>query len=363
MTRHLLGATGYLTIFLPFALLIVGQVLDAPYLSALVIFGVGPLSRLVLGNVANDMPEWDERTSTLLDRLPSAYAVAFPPMMALFLLILNNQPPTEGTAWVGLGLSLWTCLFFAVVVAHELVHQGGSRRRLGWLLAGAAGYPWLAHEHLPHHGTSGNVVLAEWPRRDESVWNFVVRRSLRVVRSALEYNVLLAARKRRGTARGGLLEAVSATAATAVAMGLAAGVSGLVLYLCVLVGVHFGVQAVTYLQHWGLGVDSVPGADEGRFAWEDRCQFQVWLMLHLALHHAHHHNSVLPYYRLAPHPASPRLPAGYVLLLFASFIPPLWRWLMTPALDKWKDDPYAHVEPVRWRLVCLPMHYQANAQV
>lgn len=117
-----------------------------------------------------------------------------------------------------------------------------------------------------------------------------------------------------------------------------------------------------YLQHWGLGVDSVEGADEGRFAWEDRCQFQVWLMMHLALHHAHHQRSSTPYYRLAPHPRSPRLPSGYVLLLFASFFPTLWRWLMTPALESWKRNPDAHVEPVRWRLVCLPSDYSLSAR-
>ena len=166
-----------------------------------------------------------------------------------------------------------------------------------------------------------------------------MRRTVRVVRSAREHNAILAARKRLPPARGGLPEALAATAATATAMTMAAGAAGLLLYACVVAGVHFGVQAVTYLQHWGLGVDSVDDAAEGRYAWEDRCQFQVWLMLHLALHHAHHQNSGVPYYRLAPHKASPRLPAGYVLLLFASFIPPLWRWLMLPALENWKRPP------------------------
>ena len=361
MPIHLLSASGYFIIFLPFALLIAGHQLGAPYLSAAVVLGLGPLSRLVLGNVPSELPEWNERTSTLLDRLPSAYVAAFPLLMVWFLLDLHDDRPTNPAAWIGLGLSLWTCLFFAVVVAHELVHQPGHRRRLGWLLAGAAGYPWLAHEHLPHHGTSGNVELAEWPRLDESVWRFVVRRSVRVVRSAYEYNAILAARRRRSPMQGGLPEALAAMLVTAMAVTVAAGMQGLVLYLCVVAGVHFGVQAVTYLQHWGLGVDSVEGASEGRFAWEDRCRFQVWLMLHLALHHAHHHNSALPYYRLAPHAASPRLPAGYVLLLFASFIPPLWRWLMLPALQNWKQDPGAPVEPMRWRLVCLPVHYGPKA--
>ncbi len=61
--------------------------------------------------------------------------------------------------------------------------------------------------------------------------------------------------------------------------------------------------------------------------------------------------------------ASPRLPAGYVLLLFASFFPPLWRWLMLPALESWIRDPHAHVEPLPWRLVCLPVHYEAKTEL
>lgn len=362
MPHHFFNALGYLAIFLPFSLLIAGPQFDMPYLAAAVVLGLGPLLRPVLGNAEHELPDWDERTTLLLDRLPSIYAAAFPFLIAWVLIDIHLHRPSTAGDWIGLGLSLWTCLFFAVVVAHELIHCGGGRRRAGWLLSGAAGYPLLAHEHLSHHAASGNVDLAEWPRKDESVWSFAVRRSVRIVHSAREYNALLAARNRRRPLHGGLAEAAAATAVTAAAFAAAGGVAGLVLYLCVGAGVHFGVQAVTYLQHWGLGVDSVDDADEGRYAWEDRCQFQVWLMLHLALHHAHHQDSSRPYYRLAPHLASPRLPAGYVLLLFASFVPPLWRWLMIPALESWKRDPQAHVEPARWRLVCLPADYAPSLQ-
>jgi fatty acid desaturase len=357
MQRNRFFLLGYLVIFLPFGLLAVGQIVDMPYLAAAVVFGLGPLTRLALGNVPNELPEWSESEATLLDTLPALYGALFPLLMGLAIACIAIYPPGSGMDWLATGLSLWTCQFFAVVVAHELVHQGGSRRRVGWLLAGAAGYPLLAHEHLFHHAVSGNVGLAEWPRRDESLWNFVARRTARVLRSAVEYNALLAARQQRPAWHGGLPEAFAAMLVTASAFALGGGLAAVLLYLGVSAGVHFGVQAVTYLQHWGLGDDSVDGAAEGRYAWEDRCQFQAWLMLHLALHQAHHQNSSLPYYRLAPHPASPRLPAGYVLLLLASFFPPVWRWLMEPALEQWKRDPHAHVEPARWRLICLPTDY------
>ena len=219
MPHNLFGAIGYLAIFLPFVLLIVGQAIEAPYLAAAIIFGVGPLSRPVLGNVSNELAEWDERTATFLDRLPVVYAVAFPLLLGWVLSDLGAHPPSRMSSWIWLGLSFWTCMFFAVVVAHELIHQGGHRRRIGWLLAGAAGYPLLAHEHLPHHSTSGNVDLAEWPRRDESVWGFAARRTVRVIRSAAEHNAILAARKGRGAVHGGLSEALAATAVVSLAYG------------------------------------------------------------------------------------------------------------------------------------------------
>ena len=119
MPHSHIGAIGYLTIFLPFALLIFGQAIDAPYLAAAIIFGVGPFSRPVLGNVSDELPEWDERTATLLDVLPVAYAAAFPLLLCWVLSDIGAHPPSRLLNWVWLGLSLWTCLFFAVVVAHE----------------------------------------------------------------------------------------------------------------------------------------------------------------------------------------------------------------------------------------------------
>ena len=125
MPHNLFGAIGYLAIFLPFVLLIVGQAIDAPYLAAAIIFGVGPLSRPLLGNVSQELVEWDERTATFLDRLPVVYAAAFPLLLGWVLSSLGAHPPSRMLSWIWLGLSLWTCMFFAVVVAHELIHQGG----------------------------------------------------------------------------------------------------------------------------------------------------------------------------------------------------------------------------------------------
>ncbi|WP_083440587.1 fatty acid desaturase [Aquincola tertiaricarbonis] len=353
-------AVGYILVFSPFTLLLTGQLWNIPWLAFAVIFGVGPLLRSLTGNVPERTVLWSERTAGLLDRLPIVYAV-FATLATVTSIVLLSRDGVPGSLGFWYGASLWTCCFFAVVVAHELIHQSTQRRRLGQALAAIAGYPLLLHEHLMHHSTSGNVELAEWPRLDESVWRFTMRRTVRVWRSTVEHNALQARRRGRGILLGGAAEALALTSFTAVGFLWAAGLHGLLIYLGVAVALHFGVQAVTYLQHWGLGVDSVADADQGRYAWEDRCQFQGWLMLNLALHHAHHQESRLPYYRVVPYRGSPRLPAGYVLLLLTSFVPPIWRWLLLPALRSWKVDPLRHVEPQGWRLVCLPQHFEKQS--
>ena len=351
-------AIGYLLIFMPWLLLIAGQIFDLQWLAFACVFIVGPISRFVLGNVSEQPPLWSERAASALDMLPVAYAVISTFSLGTSLALTRLRGIGEDIVW--LGLSLWTCCFFAVVVAHELIHQRGWRRRAGAILAGLAGYPLLAQEHLMHHSVSGNVEVAEWPRLNETVWRFTARRSWRIVHSALQVNRLQAARQGRHPVIGGLAESVLATALTAGAFAWAAGTEGLLLYGAVIFGVHFGVQAVTYLQHWGLGDDNLADADEGRFAWEDRCRFQGWLMLNMALHQAHHGDSRLPFYRVVPQAGSPRLPAGYVSLLLASLVPPLWRWLMLPALRAWQADPLRHVEPEGWRLVCLPRRFEVD---
>lgn len=348
-------AFGYLVIFVPLTLLVLGQIVGPPWLAFFAIFCVGPFSRFVLGNTSEQPTFWSERTASILDVLPAIFAVFAIVAFGFSIALVEKSGFGADPLWFG--VSLWTCCFFAVVVAHELIHQKGWRRQMGGFLAGAAGYPWLAHEHLMHHSVSGNVELAEWPRLNESVWRFAARRTRRVFRSALQCNAMQAAKRDRHPFFGGLADSLLGTSLMAVGFGWAAGVGGVLLYAAVVVGVHFGVQAVTYLQHWGLGDDSIADADENRYAWEDRCRFQGWLMLNMALHQTHHRDSRLPFYRVVPQTGSPRLPAGYVILLLASFMPPIWRWLMVPVLRAWKIDPNRHVEPQGWRLVCLPKHF------
>ena len=116
--------------------------------------------------------------------------------------------------------------------------------------------------------------------------------------------------------------ATAITSATAALFALGAGWGGLALYLGVALGVWFGVQLINYIQHWGLGDDHLGRSALHGYGWEDDCRLQAWTTLSLSLHNAHHQRSRLPYYRVSLAPDSPRLPAGYgLLMVLCLFLP------------------------------------------
>lgn len=167
------------------------------------------------------------------------------------------------------------------------------------MLSGIIGYPLLEHEHRAHHASPGGADATEWPRLDEPVWSFTVRVLRRVCRTAWDGNVALAARRGHRVA-GGLGTSAAATGATAFAFYMAGGVTGLLLYGAVAAGVVWALQAVTYIQRWGLGNDYLSDAEAGEFGWEDLCQLQAWLTMGISYHHAHHHRAGVPCYRQHP---------------------------------------------------------------
>lgn len=354
MDKQWMAAAGYLTIFLMPALFLVGAVIREPWLAFGIVILVFPLARVVFGGMpATGAPVWRERIATFLHRLPLAFACVLP-VCVLTGLVLTSQPQrADGTAMLGLGLSLWMTLLFGTCVAHDLIHRRNTRHAmLGNMLAGFCGYPALGFEHLAHHGRPGDTHLAEYPLKNESVWAFAGRRIKRIAVELLGPGASTWHANAQSLTVMRTRVALIVTALTCIVFTVIAGLLGITLYLAAMLGVVFGFQLITYIQHWGLGEDSIPDRIAYGRGWEDDCRFQAWVTLSVSLHDEHHRDSRRPFYRIDPSPDSPRLPAGYVLLMFVSLVPPVWRRVMTTAHSHWLSNPASPLSAGH-RLTCF----------
>lgn len=357
MWTQLRTASGYLVIFLVPVLLLAGIELDVPSLAFGVVFLLFPFTRTVFGGVESEAVLWREDIATVLDRLPLLYAAVLPVTVALVLGHFPMSGPHATAHILGLGLSLWITMLLAICVAHELIHRRDARFALvGYCIAGIAGYPILGQEHLVHHARSGDTHSAECPRLDESMWQFALRRAVRIFCDTYAPGSAFWSPTAPSRPQQRLRIATAVSALTWIAFVLAGGWTGGALYLGVMIGTTFGVQLVTYIQHWGLGDDSL-GSDRAssEFGWEDDCRFQSWITLGLSFHNAHHQSSQRPYYRIALASDSPRLPAGYLILMVISLFPRLWRNVMQPALNHWQSDASRPRSPGR-SLTCFALY-------
>jgi fatty acid desaturase len=357
MGKQCIAAAGYLSIFLVPALFLAGSAIDRPWLAFGVVIMVFPLARAVFGALpATGAPEWQESIATALDHLPVAFALALPLFVLSGLALVADAVGFDAGATVGIALSLWMTLLFGTCVAHELIHRrDGRQATLGYALAGFCGYPALGMEHLAHHARPGDTRLAEYPLKSESLWRFARRRLRRVTVDLFGPGAAVWNPRVQLPNPVRTRVALLATALTLAAFCLLGGLASALLYLAACGAVAFGIQLITYIQHWGLGDDSIPDRIAYGRGWEEDCRFQVWVTLSISLHDQHHRDSRRPFYRLDLSPDSPRLPAGYVLLMFASMVPAFWRRLMEPRLASWILAPDRPQSAGR-RITCFGLH-------
>lgn len=342
-------AAGYLTTFIPPALICASIAAKLPALGLAVLLAVFPLLRGLFGDRTDRTPDWGETIATILHHLPMTCALAYGVAVCISVTFLRRADHTSGAlAWFG--GSLWAGFVFGSCVAHELVHRRDAlSRNAARILSGIIGYPFLEHDHHIHHIKSGDALAAECSLICETVWAFSWRRIKAVIPAALARDTAIAARRGHSLA-GGLPLATCATALTAASFFWAGGIAALVVYLAAAAATGWALQVMTYIQHWGL--DDRHVEDVSVSGWEDRCRLQAWLTLSISFHQSHHESAAVPYYRQAVSDTSPKAPAGYVILFFASLIPPVWRVLMTPALERWRVNRVS--QPTAGRgLICL----------
>ena len=98
------------------------------------------------------------------------------------------------------------------------------------------------------------------------------------------------------------------------------------------------IESLNYVSHYGLKRER---NKYGRFekfdnqhAWNSDFILSNIILINLQNHSARHLDWKSPYYKLNKNDKSPKLPYGYITMAWIAFIPPLWKSIMDPLVQR-----------------------------
>jgi alkane 1-monooxygenase len=254
-------------------------------------------------------------------------------------------------AWVGGGLSLVgrfglllaTGVFsamFAINIGHHLIHQRQRlARALGGVLLSTVGFGSFKVIHLRvHHRYVGTPLDFATPRRGQSIYAFWRQSFVGNFATALRVERERLARVGRTPWRS---ELVAWTALSLLWLGLGAmlwGGFGVVFLVLQSVLAVMKLDCINYLQHYGLtrAFDAdgrLPPAGP-EHSWTQGLFLHDLILLNLPRHSDHHANPERPYELLRDREEAPRYPYNYAVMSGLLLIPPLFRRVVHPCLDR-----------------------------
>lgn len=329
---------GYLLVLVPQLLFVAGMQAGHPWLPVVFFFVVLPILRPVVGN---DEAPPDTAPAPLLALylriLPRLYCGVWALVLPWSASVLASRP-MPAVDVLGFALSFWIVASLNTAVAHELIHR---RHRLdhtlGRVLASSVGYFHLAEEHTAHHLRCGHYHDSDAARPGTSLYRFALTRCRRSLVDAWKVEDGRCKRRHLPWRSNRLLHSATLPVLIGAGFFLAAGVTGLYFYALQVIATAFSVQAITYLQHWGLTEKETPELADYGFTWDDRCWMQACVTLNHAYHSRHHLCPGLPYYALAPSQNGPELAASYPVMFAIALFPRWFDSIMASRLAAWRE--------------------------
>jgi alkane 1-monooxygenase len=288
-----------------------------------------------------------------LDRNPWFRAITWlwvPVHIALVVWAVRVAPGLTVVEAAGLIISLGlTAGTVGITFAHELVHRPGAfERGLGEILLTVTSYPHFAIEHVyGHHRYVGTPRDPATARFGESIYAFVPRCVAGSIRSAWGHECQRLAKRGRGCWHPSN-RMLRYAAVQVVMYGAAAALYGWrgALFLGAQAVVAFSLlEIINYVEHYGLMRRELsPGRYERVMpwhSWNSSHRVSNWLLINLARHSDHHLVAAKRYQSLDHLDAAPQLPAGYAAMFLLALCPPLWRRVMHPRVNAWRQQHYA----------------------
>jgi alkane 1-monooxygenase len=250
-------------------------------------------------------------------------------------------------AAAGLTVSVgMTAGIFGIVAAHEMVHSHSrAERGLGLSLFACLGYMHFRIAHIHgHHVRGATFEDPTSARRGESVYHFVVRSVVGQVGEAWAFEARRLRRRGRpvlGPGNRMLVYLVVEVAILAVVATL--GPRAVAFWIGEALIAILMLELFNYIAHYGLArrrnASGVYERMDARHAWNSARRMNNWSLFNMGRHSDHHRRPSQAYQRLSAVPDAPQLPAGYAEAILLSLVPPLWRRVMDPRVDRWMGEP------------------------
>jgi alkane 1-monooxygenase len=309
------------------------------WIGPMIVYLMIPLLDLLIGDDASNAPEevvaWLEqdryyRWITYLF-IPLQFATLF---VGFWLMTRHGGLPVIDK--LGIATTLGMLNGIAINTAHELGHKKEHLER--WFARIALAPCGYGHFFIEHNrGHHVRVATPDDPassRLGESFWGFWPRTVVGSVQNGwrLEKNRLRRMGKGTWTLRNDVLNAWAMTLVLWALLVALFGI-GILPYLLLQAVLAFSLlEAVNYLEHYGLLRQSLPNGRyervTPRHSWNNNHLTTNLFLYHLQRHSDHHANPTRRYQALRHFEDSPQLPAGYAAMIVLAYFPPLWRRVM-----------------------------------
>ena len=227
--------------------------------------------------------------------------------------------------------------------AHELIHR--SKRglhRLGmWVyISMLFGHHTSAHV-LVHHRYVATPADPNTSRKGEGLYAYIFRAWTGSFREGYKAEAARLAKIGRPGWRNPYVIYIGGALAFLILSFLLGGLAGLIAYICLATYAQLQLLMSDYVQHYGL---MRARREDDRFepvgthhSWNSPHWFSSALMLNATRHSDHHAHPARSYTELSIPEIAPMLPRPLPLMASIALVPPLWRRIMDPRVERWRN--------------------------
>ncbi len=245
-----------------------------------------------------------------------------------------------------IGLFLAAGLWFGQVGnanAHELIHRPSrGLHRLGmWVyITLLFGHHTSAHV-LVHHVHVGTASDPNTSRKGENLYRYMRRAWIGSFLQGYRAEHARLQKINRPAWRNPYALYVGGAALCLLLAFIWGGVAALLTYLALCAHAQSQLLMSDYVQHYGLTRRIAPNGKVepvgARHSWNSPHWFSSAMMLNAPRHSDHHARPAQPYPALTIPQDAPMLPRPLPLMASIALIPPLWRRIMDPRVERWQD--------------------------